>query len=243
MVVTGGGEPLLRPDLCVRAVRLAHEVFDEIALFTNGARLSVEVAAALREAGLTYLCWSRHAVDDAANEALMGAAAPPRAAVLAAAASAGLPVRATCVMSTAGVHDAAGAWRYIDELHALGVDQFTFKHTYVARGTSVFASSAANAWSGEHQVELDPFAGMGEVLGALPWGPQVRRIGEVQVCHYYEPTPQWELRNRMARSSNLLSDGSVYASLEDESSLLHRLPCPTTPGANPLSPPSFLQMQ
>ena len=237
MVVTGGGEPLLRPSVCVRSVRIAAEVFGEIALFTNGARLTASLAAELRAAGLSYLCWSRHAVEDAANRALMGPAAPAAAAVLDAASGAGLPVRATCVMNTAGVAGAGDAWAYIEAFRAQGVRQFTFKHTYVAGERSLFRSSPANAWSSGHRVQADPFAGCGEVVGALPWGPQIRRIGEVQVCHYYEPAPEWERAHRLARSSNLLSDGSVYASLEDKASLLHRLASPTTPGASPSSTP------
>lgn len=233
MVVTGGGEPLLRPQACVGAVRIAAAVFDEIALFTNGARLTPSLAVELRSAGLSYLCWSRHAVDDAANRAVMGPAAPDAGAVLAAASRAALPVRATCVMNTAGVAGAPDVWAYIEAFQARGVRQFTFKHTYVAGDRSLFRSSPANAWSRDHQVQADPFAPRGEVVGALPWGPQIRRIGEVQVCHYYEPTPEWELRHRLARSSNLLSDGSVYASLEDETSLLHRLSSSTTPAASP----------
>lgn len=232
LVVTGGGEPLLRADDCLNAVRLGARVFGEVALFTNGALLTPELASELRGAGLSYVCWSRHAAGDDANREVMGEAAPDADAVLAATASAGLPVRATCVMHAAGVRDAAGAWAYIDALRPRGVREFTFKHTYVAGDSSVFASSAANAWSRAHRVEADPFAGQGAVVGALPWGPQIRRIGGVQVCHYYEPTPAWELQHRLARSSNLLADGRVYASLEDRNSLLTRLPSAPTTSAN-----------
>lgn len=240
LVVTGGGEPLLRPEVCLRAVRAGAEVFGEVALFTSGAPLTADGARALADAGLSYLCWSRHAVDDAANRDLMGAAAPDADAVLAACASAGLAIRATCVMSTAGVADAEGALAYLDAFAARGVRQMTFKHTYVARPTSLFASSPANRWARAHRVAADPLAGRGEVVGRLPWGPAIRRLGEVQACHYWEPTPDWERAHRLARSSNLLSDGSVYASLEDETSLLHRLPGPSsraTPTSSPASTP------
>ena len=235
MVVTGGGEPLLRPHECTRAVRLASEVFGEIALFTNGALLTTSLAQELRAAGLSYLCWSRHAVDDDDNRRLMGAAAPAAADVLGSAAAAALPVRATCVMTTAGVAGASQVWDYIDAFVAQGVRELTFKHTYVAARSSVFASSSANDWSRRHQVEADPFAGHGRVVARLPWGPEIRRIGEVQVCHYFEPTPAWELEHRLARSSNLLSDGAVYASLEDRESLLYHLGSPMTDGASQTS--------
>lgn len=223
MVVTGGGEPLLRPDECARLIRLARETFSEITLFTNGARLTQPVAEALTAAGISYLCWSRHAADDSDNRRIMGPAAPNAERVLAVADAVDLPVRATCVMTSAGVAEPDQVWTYIDTFAALGVREFTFKHTYVAAVQSVFSSSAANAWCRSHQVQADPFAGSGEIVGRLPWGPVIRRIGEVQVCHYYEPTPQWELSRRLARSCNLLSDGRVYASLEDQTSLLHRL--------------------
>jgi hypothetical protein len=236
-VVTGGGEPLLRPEECTRVLRLASEVFGERALFTNGARLTPELARELRGAGLSYLCWSRHAIDDAGNRELMGAAAPDAGAVLAAAESAGLPVRATCVMNQAGVGTPGAAWAYVEAFRGHGVRQFTFKHTYVAGPRSVFASSTANRWAQQHRVSADPFAGRGEVVGTLPWGPVIRRIEEVQVCHYYEPTPSWERAHGLARSSNLLADGRVYASLEDQTSLLHRLP-----GCEPTRPVSRRSM-
>ena len=74
-------------------------------------------------------------------------------------------------------------------------------------------------------MEGDPFAGEGEVVARLPWGPCVRRLRGVQACYYHEPTPQWELGHQLCRSSNLLSDGSVYASLEETRSLLYQLTC------------------
>lgn len=235
LVVTGGGEPLLRPEVCLRALRVGSEVFAETALFTSGTTLTADLAVALADAGLTYLCWSRHAVDDEANRALMGPAAPDADVVLDACATAGLPIRATCVMSTAGVADASDAARYLDAMARRGVRQLTFKHTYVAHDRSVFASSPANRWARAHQVEADPLAGWGEVVSRLPWGPAIRRLGEVQACHYWEPTPDWELAHGLARSSNLLSDGSVYASLEDDTSLLGSLP---TPASSPSSTPA-----
>jgi cyclic pyranopterin phosphate synthase len=221
LVLTGGGEPLLRPEDCVHLVREGSRFFSEIALFTNGSRLTRPLAERLADAGLSYLCWSRHEADDAANAALMGEGAPSREAFFEAAAP--LRVRATCVMSQGHVDSTERVWDYIHALTPFGVREFTFKHTYVAYPHSVFAGSRENVWAREHQCEFDPFAGQGEAVAQLPWGPVVRRIGEVQVCHYREPTPQWELEHGVCRSSNLLSDGRVYASLEDERSLLFQL--------------------
>jgi cyclic pyranopterin phosphate synthase len=135
-----------------------------------------------------------------------------------------LRIRATCVMARGWVDDGEKARAYVRALRAFGVREFTFKHTYAAYPDSVFKGTGQDRWARAHQIEDDPFEGRSEVVGSLPWGPVIRRIEEVQICFYREPTPHWELENRLCRSSNLLSDGRVYASLEDERSLLYQLP-------------------
>lgn len=221
LVITGGGEPLLRPDDVLYLVERGRRHFAEIACFTNGTRLTPALAGRLADAGLSYLCWSRHHPDDARNRALMGEGAPALEAFLAAAA--GLRIRATCVMAAGFVDGREAAWAYLRALAQHGVREFTFKHTYTAYESSVFAGSNEDEWARRHRVAEDPFDGEGEVVGALPWGPRIRRLGELQVCWYHEPTPDWEKEHRLCRSSNLLSDGRIYASLEDASSLLYRL--------------------
>jgi hypothetical protein len=221
MVITGGGEPLLRPDEVVALVRAGRRVFDEVACFSNAARLDGALAARLRDAGLTYLCWSRHHWDDARNRAVMGDAAPDLDDVIARAE--GLTLRATCVMHRGGIEGPRDVADYVAALGGRGVAQFTFKHTYVAHARSVFRESEHDRWCRAHQVDEDPFDGEGEVLDTLPWGPKVRRWRGAQVCFYREPTPSWELENKLCRSSNLMADGRVYASLEDSRSLLYRL--------------------
>jgi cyclic pyranopterin phosphate synthase len=134
-----------------------------------------------------------------------------------------LKVRATCVMAKGYVDSASKVWNYIEALARFGVTEFTFKHTYVAYQDSVFGESSENHWAKEHQVEFDPFQNEGTVIARLPWGPAIRRVGPFQVCYYYEPTPTWEKEHRLCRSINLLSDGTVFASLEDARSLLFRL--------------------
>jgi MoaA/NifB/PqqE/SkfB family radical SAM enzyme len=223
LVITGGGEPLLRPDDVVYLVGLGRRHFDEVACFSNGTFLDSELSRRLLDAGLSYLCWSRHAVDDEENRQLMGEGAPRLADLVEAAG--GLRVRATCVMTRGHVEDAARVWEYIEAFRGYGIEEFTFKHTYVAYEGSLFCGSSEDTWAREHRVEGDPFAGAGEVVARLPWGPCVRRLRGVQVCSYHEPTPQGELEHRLCRSSNLLSDGTVYASLEETRSLLSRLSC------------------
>lgn len=220
LVITGGGEPLLRPDDVVYLVGLGRRHFEEIACFTNGTYLTSELARRLREAGLSYLCYSRHSADDAVNRALMGDGAPRLADFVEAAGL--LRIRATCVMARGYVDSREAVWEYIRALRSHGISEFTFKHTYVAYAESLFQGSAQDEWSRRHQVEFDPFTDEGEVVAQLPWGPSIRRLEGVQVCYYREPTPLWELDNQLCRSSNLLSDGTVYASLEDQRSLLYR---------------------
>ena len=221
LVITGGGEPLLRPEVVVSLVALGRRHFDEVALFTNGTRLTKELSARLADAGLSYLCWSRHAPTDEGSRRLMGEGAPGLEGFFAAAE--GLKVRATCVMLRGEVDGREAAFRYMDALRPFGVQEFTFKHTYVAYETSVFQGSEQDRWARAHQIEADPFEGLGVSLGSLPWGPVIRQMEELRVCYYREPTPAWELQNRIGRSTNLLSDGSVYGSLEDRRSLLFRL--------------------
>src|SRR4051794_36468956 len=130
LVITGGGEPLLRPEDVVYLVGLGRRFFDEVACFTNGTFLDRELSRRLLDAGLSYLCWSRHAADDEANRQLMGEGAPRLADLVEAAGA--LRIRATCVMARGHVEDAAGVWGYVEALRRYGIEEFTFKHTYVA---------------------------------------------------------------------------------------------------------------
>ncbi|MDF1667338.1 MAG: radical SAM protein, partial [Planctomycetota bacterium] len=218
LVITGGGEPLLRPEVTVSLIERARPFFEEIACFSNGTFLTDDLSEALQEAGLSYLCYSRHHYNDQDCRALMGEGAPALSEFFKAAGS--LKVRATCVMTQGGIESPADVDEYMSVLEGLGVTEFTFKHTYVAYERSVFGQSAEDQWAKNHKVEYDPFESQGTVLAQLPWGPKIRRIGSRQVCYYFEPQPSWEKDNRLCRSINLLSDGTVYASLEDKQSRL-----------------------
>jgi pyruvate-formate lyase-activating enzyme len=221
LVITGGGEPLLRADDVVRLVERGRPFFSEIACFTNGTYLTRELADRLGEAGLSYLCYSRHHHDDTQCRELMGSSAPELNSFFRAAA--GLKVRATCVMVRGYIDSPAAVERYLEALHRFGVREFTFKHTYVAYEGSVFRGSRQNEWAAENRVNDDPFADRGEEIVLLPWGPIIRRFGDFQVCYYYEPGPAWEKEHQLCRSINLMSDGWTYASLEDQRSRLFRL--------------------
>jgi cyclic pyranopterin phosphate synthase len=221
LVITGGGEPLLRGDLVVSLVERGRPFFSEIACFTNGTFLTRGLADRLAEAGLSYLCYSRHHHDDKRCKDLMGPTAPSLEEFFHSAAK--LKVRATCVMTRGYVDSTEEVEGYQQVLARYDVREFTFKHTYVTYEGSVFRGSRQNGWALAHQVECDPFGSRGEELARLPWGPTIRRIGEFQVCFYYEPDPSWEKEHQICRSINLLSDGKAYASLEDHRSLLFQL--------------------
>jgi cyclic pyranopterin phosphate synthase len=221
LVITGGGEPFLKADEVVRLVERGRAFFAEVACFTNGTYLTAGLAARLAEAGLSYVCYSRHHEDDARCRELMGPTAPTLEAFFRAAAR--LKVRATCVMTRGYVDSPAAVERYRQALSRFGVREFTFKHTYVAYEGSVFGGSRQDRWAAEHRVAEDPFVGRGEVIARLPWGPAIHRLGDSQVCYYHEPDPSWEKEHQLCRSINLLSDGGAYASLEDGRSRLFRL--------------------
>lgn len=221
LVITGGGEPLLRPRDVLYLIELGSRYFDEIACFTNGTFLTARLARQLADAGLSYLCYSRHHQDDAPCRKLMGGETPRLDDFFAAVGT--VKVRATCVMARDYVDTRQRVWDYIHRLAENGVREFTFKHTYVAYDHSVFGNSVENDWARRHQVDFDPFAKLDGTVGRLPWGPVIKRTGDYQVCYYYEPTPDWEQEHQLCRSVNLLSNGEVYASLEDVSSRLFQL--------------------
>ena len=176
------------PTMVVRLVERGRPFFSEIACFTNGTFLTRELAGRLATAGLSYLCYSRHHDDDVRCRELMGPTAPTLEAVL---------------RSRRGPEGARDV-RHDSRLHRLcpprssaisrrssrfGVREFTFKHTYVAYEGSVFRGSRQNDWAAENRVDCDPFGGRGEAIARLPWGPSIRRLGDFQVCYYYEPDP------------------------------------------------------
>src|SRR5262249_38069449 len=142
-------------DDVVYLVQLGSRFFAEIACFTNGTYLTRELSRRLADAGLSYLCYSRHAADDHGNRRLMGRTAPRLDEFIEAAGA--LKVRATCVMAKGWVDSRDRVWDYVRTLGDVGVREFTFKHTYLAYEDSLFQGSRENQWTCEHQVAFDPF--------------------------------------------------------------------------------------
>jgi cyclic pyranopterin phosphate synthase len=222
LVVTGGGEPLLRLEAVRTALNVGRRFFSEIALFTNGVLLDRKLAGELAGSGLSYLCYSRHHDADDRNRSLMGAAAPDLEEFFSRV-DGQLKIRAVCVLCRGYVESADDMRRYVDRLENYGVREFTFKHTYIAYKQSLFGGSNQNVWARQNQVQQDACDIEGEIIASLPWGPKIKTTGELKLCYYYEPTPEWELQNQTGRSLNLLADGKVYGSLEDQRSLLFTL--------------------
>lgn len=241
-VITGGGEPtLLRWRELLRLVRACATAFAKVVLISNGARLAKlpaeELATRLREldeAGLSILAVSRHHADEEVNRGLMklGTDTPQLMRALAAqrASLQRLRPRLICVLQRGGIDNAAGIARYLEWAAAEGVGDVCFKELYVSTSReSLYHSHQANAWSAAHQVPLSMVhewaqsAGFA-VTGRLPWGAPIYggSIGgqTMRVAAYTEPSLFWERRNGLARSWNVMADGTCLASLEDRNSVV-----------------------
>ncbi len=242
-VITGGGEPTMLPfpDLS----RLVGECRDHVAkvvLITNGVSLArlepsdaIEQLLTLRRAGLSVLAVSRHHQDERINGALMNAETrTPRVLDAARRAlgdpSTGLRTRLICVLQKGGVTSIGDVDDYVRWAVASGAHEVCFKELYVSTtAESVYNSRAANAWSDDHQVPLSVVLEWAEGRGfrvekRLPWGAPLftgQVDGrEVRVAAYTEPSLFWERTHGVARSWNVMADGSCLASLEDRGSRL-----------------------
>ncbi|HTR01247.1 MAG TPA: radical SAM protein [Candidatus Acidoferrum sp.] len=239
-VITGGGEPALLKDdqLCQLISACAYE-FSKVVLITNGyrhSRLKKDERAAslvaLATAGLTVLNVSRHHHANEINQSLMNLdtqsvnlaetwrerhADFPR-----------LRFRFTCVLQQGGIADAQAVHDYVSWAAGLGVPEICFKELYVSTSReSVYHSLATNNWAAQHQVPLSvvvDFAkdhGFNEIA-RLPWGAPVFRGQidghDITVAAYTEPSLFWERTHGIARSWNVMADGTCLASLEDRAS-------------------------
>jgi len=170
---------------------------------------------------------SRHHRDERHNASLMKVAnATPR--VIAASRKAGLRTRLVCVLQRGSVDSVAAIADYVAWAETLGVDEVCFKELYVSTSEeSLYHSLASNAWSAEHQVPLahvlDWAAGAGFTVDhRLPWGAPVfsSRTRAIKVAAYTEPSLFWERTHGLARSWNVMADGTCLASLEDRRSTI-----------------------
>ena len=119
LVITGGGEPLLRPQEVLYLVQQGRDYFNEITCFTNGSFLTRELAEALAEAGISYLCYSRHHYEDEPCRALMGQQVIPLDQFFQNTGS--LKVRAVCVMCKDYIDNTENVWQYTPNVQVFGL--------------------------------------------------------------------------------------------------------------------------
>jgi molybdenum cofactor biosynthesis enzyme MoaA len=230
-VITGGGEPtLLRWPALLELVRSCRARLGKVVLITNGIVIADAAdarVAELRDAGLGVLAVSRHHRDEHHNASLMKIAnETPH--VIAAARRAGLRTRLVCVLQRGSVDGVGAIADYVAWAEAIGADEVCFKELYISTSEeSLYHSHASNAWSAEHQVPLahvlDWAAGAGFTIEhRLPWGAPVfgSRERAIKVAAYTEPSLFWERTHGLARSWNVMADGSCLASLEDRRSTI-----------------------
>lgn len=249
-VITGGGEPgLLVHTSLVDLIATGARHFPKVVLITNAVHLakraSEQRAAMLHDyatAGLSVLAISRHHDDTARNAEIMGldtgtehvletwrTGCPGQGAAM--------RLRLICVLQKGGIESTEDIGRYLTWAQAQGVDEVCFKELYVSTTLeSAYHAAPENVWSLANQVplslvtEIMPTLGF-EKDGALPWGaPLYRKTAAMgrpfRVAAYTEPSLFWERANGVARSWNLMADGTCLASLEDPAS---RLDLPGSP--------------
>lgn len=240
-VITGGGEPtLLEHSKLLELITIISYAFKKVVLITNGHRLAnvgelVTGLKSLSDAGLSVLALSRHHYDPSQNQRIMGLDTKtdklieawrnqrelwPR-----------LQVRLVCVLQNSGVDDRANLENYVSWAAGLGVEEICFKELYVSTSAeSVYHERGANEWSRAHQIPLSLVTDFCEEAGfsvehRLPWGAPIyhgRWQGKaMRIAAYTEPSLFWERTRGIARSWNVMADGTCLASLEDRASVIN----------------------
>jgi hypothetical protein len=236
-VITGGGEPtLLNAGQLRDGISTLSSVLGRTIMITNGHLLgyrqrdqAYDDISSWADAGLSVLCVSRHAAADADAERLMGLGVNS-AAALALAREAGITPRLIAVLQKGGVEDEESLDAYLDWAVEHGVGEINFKELYVSTSLeSSWADREANLFSDMNGVPLSLILGTADARGwklshTLPWGAPVfeaRHRGQnLKIAAYTEPSVHWERANGIARSWNVMADGTVMASLEDSNSMV-----------------------
>jgi hypothetical protein len=245
-VITGGGEPgLLPPEQLIALIRKGRSYFDKVVLITNGVHLSKQDESAgfamlsnYAGAGLSVLSISRHHHEPLVNKAIMGLDTKTEKVLgllknLLKTDASLLPVlqaRLICVIQKGGVEDEASLQGYVDWAVEHDVTEICFKELYVASTLeSVYNTQKEHRWSQAHQVPLalvtSFFTDRGfAIITRLPWGAPVFeglwRGRRLRIAAYTEPNVFWERSEGIARSWNVMADGTCLVSLEDPTSVL-----------------------
>lgn len=232
-VITGGGEPtLMKHKEIVSAISLANSHFDKSILITNGIKLAKhpEYLVDYNRAGLSTLAISRHHYNDAVNQFIMGVDNRTEE-VTDAACSTSMDIRLICVLQKSGVNSVDEVIKYLEWAANIWADEVCFKELYVSTTLeSVYAGQEENRYSEANQVPLSIVMAAMERLGAvktgeLPWGSPTYEVRikhwTLKVAAYTEPSMFWERQNGLARSWNIMQDGTILASLEDPNSQIN----------------------
>lgn len=241
-VITGGGEPMLMPwTKLLGLIRLCRAAFSKVVLITNGVRLAEAFETdpfgtllALQDAGLSVLAISRHHVSEIINSRLMKLQTDTpsilRNYAMNISRLSDLSVRLICVLQRGGVETVADVDDYVTWAASFDIHEVCFKELYVSTTVeSVYHSARANKWSAENQVSLSivhdwAAANNFTVQSRLPWGAPAFggtiSSKPMSVAAYTEPSLFWERSSGIARSWNVMADGTCLASLEDRRSVV-----------------------
>jgi len=239
-VITGGGEPtLLKDEQLVRLVGKCATHFNKVVLISNAHLLGKmdekkrrQALLNLDHAGLSNLAISRHHYDRHQNAEIMGLDTLTENVTQTLRSLRNefnnINTRFICVLQKEGIASVADIEKYLSWSAEQGVTQVNFKELYVSTSNeSAYSDMAANDYSAVHQVPLSivhDFAAehAWEKVAELPWGAPIYKGVwegvEMQIAAYTEPSVYWERTNGVARSWNLMSDGTTLASLEDPTS-------------------------
>ena len=147
----------------------------------------------------------------------------------------GLNLRLICVLQQGGVDSREALADYLSWAAAHRVRELCFKELYVSTTlASRYYAAPENSWSHAHQVPLawlmQTLRGWGFVqTDELPWGAPVfsgvwtaadGATLQLRIAAYTEPSVFWERSQGLARSWNLMADGTCLASLEDPDSAI-----------------------
>ena len=236
-VITGGGEPTLLPEKKLfKVIENMRGYFEKVVLITNGYWLTKKEEIdrqrsiqLLADSGLSILALSRHHFDDDINRQIMNLGINIESVLRTLVnLSTGITPRLICVLQKGGIENEADIEEYLKFAAKNKVDQVCFKELYVSTSTeSHYHSYESNKWSRDNQVSLSVLTDYLEsrpskIISRLPWGAPVYETEvngrTIKAAAYTEPSLYWERSQGLARSWNIMSDGTVLASLEDKDS-------------------------
>ena len=243
-VITGGGEPTLIgfPKLN-RLVQLSNNYFPgKVTLISNGLKLaklgSPEILKHLIEldqSGLSVLSISRHHNDRIKNQLIMGEDNKTENIFQTYLENRkifkNLRLRLICVLQKTGIALDQDIDNYIDWARRYEISEINFKELYVSTDReSKYSDGPSNIYSERNRVHLRVVLNYAQKNGwkkimELPWGaPIFEKIingMRMQMAAYTEPSLFWERDHGIARSWNLMADGTLTVSLEDGETVLH----------------------